>query len=218
MKLYGYWRSSSAWRVRIALELKGIPYDNVPVHLLRGGGAQKRPEFVAMNAMAQVPVLEVDEPGGPVFVTQSMAIIEYLDERQPEPPLLPLELLLRARARELAEIVNSGIQPLQNTAVQAAVREIAPHADARAWSRAFVEKGMFALERAAIPSAKSFLLGDRPLLPDLYLVPQLYQARRLGVDVARYPTLLRVERACERLAEFQRAHAERQPDAEPAPP
>jgi maleylpyruvate isomerase len=108
MKLYGYWRSSSAYRVRIALELKGLRYETASVHLVRDGGEQHRPGFVARNPMQQVPVLEVDEGGATVRLSQSMAIIDYLDARFPQPPLLPGDPLDRARARELAEIVNSG--------------------------------------------------------------------------------------------------------------
>src|SRR5580765_2916899 len=114
MILHTYWRSSSAYRVRIALGLKGVPYESRFVQLVRSGGEQNQPEFRAKNPLGQVPVLELEDRGGPIFLSQSLAIIEYLEERFPTPALLPRELLARARARELAELVNSGIQPFQN--------------------------------------------------------------------------------------------------------
>lgn len=215
MKLYGYWRSSSAWRVRIALELKGVVFENVPVHLVRRGGEQHDPAFLERNPMAQVPVLEVEENGTRILLSQSMAIIEYLEERFGEPLLLPGDRLLRARAREFAEIVNSGIQPFQNIGFRAELKRFLPNLKPGLFSRILVEKGLRALELLALPVARNFVLGDRATLADVYLVPQLDVARRLEIDLSPYPTLLRVERACERLPAFQRAHPSRQPDAEP---
>lgn len=211
MKLYGYWRSSSAYRVRIALELKGLPYENVPVHLLRDGGEQHRPEYVAKNPLQQVPVLEMDEPAGALRLTQSMAIIEYLDERYPEPPLLPALPAERARARELAEIINSGIQPLQNLS---ALSRVGPSLDARAFARHFNERGLAALEIQASTSAGEYLIGDRVSVADIFLVPQLYSARRFDVELEPFTTLLRVEENLRRLPAFQAAHPDRQPDSE----
>lgn len=216
MTLYGYWRSSSAWRVRIALELKGLSYEYRAVDLVHQGGAQHHPEFAGRNPMNQVPLLEVrNEPGSVVTLTQSVAIIEYLEEQYPEPPLLPAGALARARARELVEIVNSGIQPLQNIGVHTELRRIAPRVEPRTFAKPFIEKGLRALELLALPRARTFLLGETPTLADVYLVPQLYQARRLGVELEAFPTLLRVERSCGKLPAFQRAHADGQPDARP---
>jgi len=213
MRLSSYWRSSSAWRVRIGLELKGIAHELVLVHLLRGGGEQNQPDFGHKNPMGQVPVLEVDGPNGVFRLTQSMAILEYLDEVVPEPPLLPANPELRARVRELAEIVNSGIQPLQNLRFLREVKALG--ADPFPATRAYITTGLAALERHAVESAGRYLVGDSVTLADVYLVPQLYTARRFGVELEPYPTLLRVETACEALPAFQRAHANAQPDFDP---
>lgn len=215
MRLYSYWRSSSAWRVRIGLQVKGIACEIVPVHLLRGGGEQFRAEFLRLNPLAQVPVLAVEEagPGGAtLYLTQSMAILEYLDERHPTPPLLPRDPAGRARTRQLAEVVNAGIQPFRNLKLQNAIRDAG--VDPKPLVKAFNEDGLAALERLAAESAGKFLLGDQLTLADLYLIPQLYGARRNGVDVDVYPTLRRVERTCEVLPAFQAAHPDAQPDRE----
>lgn len=213
MKLWSYWRSSCAYRVRIALGLKGVSYEYAAVHLIRDGGQQHQPEFGSVNPQRQVPVLEVDEAGATARLVQSMAIIEYLDERFPEPPLLPSSALERAHVRALAELVNSGIQPLQNTSTFA---ELGRHGVASGpWAQHFVQKGLTALERLAAPRAGAFLFGDRVSLADVYLVPQLYNARRFGVPLDAFPTLTRAETSAQALPAFQRAIPEAQPDAEP---
>jgi maleylpyruvate isomerase len=213
VKLVSYWRSSSAWRARIGLNVKGIDYELVVVHLLRGGGEQNRPEFSETNPMGQVPVLEHDGPNGPFRLTQSMAILEYLDELVPEPPLLPQTPELRARARELAEIVNSGVQPFQNLRFLRELKGLG--ADSLPITQRYIQTGLAALERHAQVGAGRYLVGDALSLADLYLVPQLYTARRFGVEVTPYPTLLGVEAACEALSAFQRAHPNAQPDYDP---
>jgi maleylpyruvate isomerase len=212
LKLYSYWRSSSAWRVRIALQFKSIDCEIVPVHLLRDGGQQHRPEFGARNPMSQVPVLEEEGPAGIFRLTQSMAILEYLEERHPEPPLLPRDPAARARARQLAEIVNSGIQPLQNLKLQQELR--GRGLDPAVLMKQFNVAGLNALEQLACTSAGRYLVGDEVTLADLMLIPQLYAARRLGVDVEAFPTLRRVELACEPLPAFKAAHPDAQPDRE----
>jgi maleylpyruvate isomerase len=164
--------------------------------------------------MCQVPVLEAVEGGRTLRLPQSMAILEWLDERHPDPPLLPADLDGRARVRALAEHVNSGIQPMQNALALRMLREKVPGWD-REWARAFIARGLDALERAVADGAGRFCHGDAPGLADCYLVPQLYNARRFGVDVAPYATLRRIEEACAALAPFQAAHADRQPDAPP---
>jgi len=213
LRLYSYWRSSSAWRVRIGLALKGLAHEIVAVDLV----AQEQFSDVhrARNPMSQVPVLEVTEEGRTVHLAQSMAILEFLEERFPDPPLLPADLQGRARVRALAEHVNSGIQPLQNALVLRTLREKVPGWD-REWARLFIARGLDALERAVRDGAGRFCHGDAPGLADCYLVPQLYNARRYGVDLAPYPTLRRVEEACAALAPFQAAHPDRQPDAPPS--
>lgn len=211
MKLYSYWRSSSSWRVRIALAFKGLEYEVVPVHLLHG--EQHVADHRDRNPMQQVPVLETEDGGRPLVLSQSMAILEYLEERWPEPPLLPRLRMARARARQLAELVNAGIQPLQNLSVLNRVKELAPAAHAKDWAGPFVIRGLHALEQAARASAGRFLVGDQPSFADVCLVPQLYGARRFGVDLEAVPMLLAVESACNELEAFKKAHPDRQPDA-----
>jgi maleylpyruvate isomerase len=215
MRLHGFWRSTATWRVRIALEHKGIAYDYVPVHLVRGGGEQHREEFRAMNPMRHVPVLELTEGGTTHHLAESMAILEFLEERAPSPPLLPADPFLRARARQLALLVVSGIQPLQNTKVQQWVKNEL-HADEVAWAHHWVTLGLDALEVLTRETAGRFSVGDAPSFADVCLVPQLHFARRFAVDVARYPTLEAIEGACSSLPSFVAAHADRQIDAEPA--
>ncbi|MGC3996632.1 MAG: maleylacetoacetate isomerase [Anaeromyxobacter sp.] len=213
LRLYSYWRSSSAWRVRIGLGLKGLPYETRPVDLL--ALEQYQPEHRARSPLAQIPVLEVEE-GGPVRrLVQSMAILEWLEERFPAPPLLPADPWGRARVRALAEHVNSGIQPLHNAVVLRTLREREPGSD-KAWARRFVTEGLAGLERAVSDGgAGRFCHGDAPGLADCYLVPQLAAARRFEVELSAFPALLRIEEACQALPAFQAAHAEHQPDAPP---
>lgn len=209
MKLYGYWRSSASWRVRIALNLKGLGYEYVPVHLVRDGGEQHGAAHQARNPMRQVPVLEV--PGGRM-ISQSLAILEYLEEVHPEPALLPADPLLRAKVRQIAETMNSGIQPLHNLAVLQHVQSLG--ADSMAWGAHWVNRGLQALEAAVSEHAGRFCVGDQPTFADACLVPQLYAARRFDADLSLAPTLLRVEEACAALEAFQKAHADNQPDAQ----
>lgn len=216
MKLYSYWRSSSAWRARIALAWKNIPHALVTVHLLEGGGQQHGPDFRARNPLEQVPVLETTRHGQPLRLTQSMAIIEYLEECFPEPPLLPVEPEWRARARQLAEMVNSGIQPTQNLTLQQRIR--AAGVEPVPILSRLVEFGLRGLELTAQSTAGRFMVRDAISIADVYLVPQLYAARRLDVDIEQFPTLRRIELTCEALPAFQAAHPRAQPDAEPAPP
>jgi maleylpyruvate isomerase len=198
----------------MALHYKGIPHQVVPVHLVRDGGEQRRPEFVVTNPLGQVPVLEIETEAGPWRLTQSMAILEYLEERYPEPALLPKEIGARARVRQLSELVNSGIQPFQNLKPTQLLKErgINPvPLVARV-----IGDGLTALEILAQPGAGRFLVGDSPSFADLFLVPQLFQARRFGVEVAAFPLLLRIERECAKVSEFARARPEAQADWEEA--
>jgi maleylpyruvate isomerase len=210
--LYGYWRSSSSWRVRIGLELKQVAYEYAAVDL--GAGAQSSPEHRARNPMGQVPVLEVVEEGVTRRLVQSMAILEWLDERFPSSPLLPRDAYGRARVRALAEHVNSGIQPFQNAATQRWLRVRHPGLE-REWVRDWLGQGLAALERAVQDGAGRFCHGDSVTLADIYLVPQLAGGRRFGVDLAGCPTLLRIDASCRQLDAFRRAEADVQPDAPP---
>jgi len=211
MILYDYWRSSSAWRVRIALHWKGVPFERRVVNLIKDGGEQHGAEFQSLNPLRQVPVLVTDDGR---TITQSMAIIGYLEEQFPAPPLLPADAWLRARARQLGEMVNSGTQPLQNLTVLDRVQ--ASGGDRNEWARHFIARGLAALEAAAQETAGSFLVGDAVSIADAYLVPQLYNARRFTVDLAAFPTLVRIESACAALPAFKAAHPDAQSDAVPA--
>jgi maleylpyruvate isomerase len=213
MKLYGFWRSTATWRVRIALRYKGIAHEYEPVNLGKNGGEQNSAAFREVNPMRQVPVLELTHANAVRRLTQSMAILEYLEEAFPDPALLPTDAFLRARARQLAEMIVSGIQPLQNTSVQRWVKDELGR-DERLWTHHWVTRGLDALEPVACETAGAFLVGDAVSFADLCLVPELHFARRFGVDLAPYPTLTRIESACAKLPSFEGAHAERQPDCD----
>jgi maleylpyruvate isomerase len=213
VKLYGYWRSSSAWRVRIALNAKGIAYDYVPVNIAPSVAEQSASAFADVNPLQQVPTLEWEEAGALVRLTQSVAIVEYLEQTRPQPALLPTAALARARVREAVEIVNSGIQPLQNTWALKEVRRLVDDAAASRWASAAMQPGLRALEVHAERYAGQYSVGDELSLADVYLVPQLYNARRYAVDLGRYPGLLALETRLNSLDAFARARPEVQPDA-----
>jgi maleylpyruvate isomerase len=216
MKLYSYFRSSSSYRVRIALALKGIRYEYVPVDISPAVQAQRAVGYGEIHPLRQVPVLEWhDASGREQRLTQSVAILEYLDERWPTPPLLPHEPLERARIREAVEIVNSGIQPLQNSKTLALLRTVGGTEVEECWRREVIEQGLSALESLARANRGAFFSGDMPLLADLFIVPQLYNARRFGIDLAAFPRLLAIEVAALALDAFRLAQPERQPDAPP---
>jgi maleylpyruvate isomerase len=211
VKLYGYWRSSSSWRVRIALGHKGIPYTLIPVDLLAGEGEQWSAAHRARSPAGKIPVLELVHEGRPQRVIESMAILELLDELVPSPPLLPRHPFDRAHVRGLAELVNSGIQPLQNTSVTKHVGTVLA-GDKTAWAAHWNRVGLQALERAVAPRAGRFCFGDDVTLADVLLAPQIYSARRFAVDLTDFPTLTRIDAALAALPAFQAAHADAQPD------
>ena len=214
MKLYTYFRSSTAYRVRIALNLKGLAYEAVPVHLLAGGGEHLKDAYRALNPSAGLPTL-VD---GDATLTQSMAIIEYLDEVHPLPPLLPADALARARVRALAQMVACDIHPLTNLRVlRHLVRELGVSDEAKtAWYVHWVKEGLAPLEArlARSPATGRFCHGDTPGLADCCLVPQVYNAERFAVDMAAYPTIARIHANCAALPAFAAAHPSQQPDSE----
>lgn len=211
MRLYGYWRSSASWRARIGLNLKGVAWEYVPVNLLQGEGEQRGDAHRARNPLGQVPVLEVVLDGETRMVSQSLVILELLEELHPTPPILPATAWGRARARMMAEVCNSGIQPLHNLWVNKRLSTFG--VDAQAWNAEVITRGLTALEQLAAAAPATFLVGEQPGVADICLVPQLYAARRNGVEVAAFPNLLRVEAACAALEAFQAAHADRQVDA-----
>jgi maleylpyruvate isomerase len=217
LTLHSYWRSSCSWRVRIALHHKGLPFTYAAVNLL----AEEQFSAVhrARNPMTTVPLLEVHEGGTTLRLAQSMAILEWLEERHPSPPLLPPDPAARARVRALAEDVNSSIQPFQNASTMKWLRERHPGAgDDLAFTSHFLARSMAGLEEAVRDGAGRFCHGDEVTLADLFVVPQLHGARRFGVDVTRFPTLLRVEASCVPLPAFVAAAPDRQPDAPAAAP
>jgi maleylpyruvate isomerase len=208
--LHNYWRSSASHRVRIALHVKQLAYDYVVINIL------KRDQFAdayrAKNSMSQVPTLEVTEDDGTVHaLNQSLPIMEFLDERFPGIPLLPKDPYLRARTRALAELINSGIQPLQNLSVTNVVKNLG--ADVTVWTKGFIETGLAAFAAAAGESAGKFCVGDEVSIADCCLVPQLASARRFGADVARHERLLAIEERCLALPAFKQAAPDQQPDA-----
>lgn len=210
--LHTYFRSSAAYRVRIALALKGLAYQSVAVHLLRGGGEQHGPAFAALNPAELVPVL-VD---GDVTLTQSLPIIEYLDELHPTPPLLPATPADRARVRALAQLIACEMHPLNNLRVlQYLEGPLKAHKDARsAWYAHWVGRGFKALEAMLQDSRTgTFCHGDTPTLADCCLVPQLYNAERFQVAMEDYPQVRRIGEACRALPAFAQAAPEAQADA-----
>lgn len=210
LALHNYWRSSASQRVRIGLGLKGLAFDYVVVNILKKD--QNAAAYTSRNPMAQVPTLEITEDDGSVrMIAQSLPILEYLDERFPENPILPRDPYLRARTRMLAEIVNSGIQPLQNLTTTKAVKAFG--GDEVVWPKAFIADGLAAFARAAADVAGAFCVGDTPTIADCCLVPQLVSARRFGVDVTAHSTLLAIEERCMALPAFANASPDRQPDA-----
>jgi maleylpyruvate isomerase len=214
MKLYTFFRSSASYRVRIALNLKGLDYEHVPIHLRRGGGEQLKPAYKAINPQALVPALEDD---GQIFL-QSLAIIEYLEERYPNPPLLPSDAADRAVVRSMALLIACEVHPIQNLRVLNHLKNNHKQSDEDTirWARHWINLGFSALEQMVISGSKQgdFCFGETPTMADLCLVPQLGNARRFGVDLSAFPKLLAIEAACMSLPPFADAAPEHQPDAE----
>lgn len=216
LQLYSYWRSSAAYRVRIALNLKGLEHEIVPVHLVREGGEQHGAAYRQVNPQGLVPALR----HGQRLVRQSMAIIEYLDESFADHPLLPTTARDRARVRGLAHLVACDMHPLGNLRVmQYLEREFkAKPAQREAWTRHWLALGFDAIETLLqeSPTTADFCDGDRPGLADCLLVPQVYNAHRLKLDLTPWPTVRRIEAHCLTLEAFRKAAPEAQPDASPA--
>lgn len=212
MKLYGFFRSSAAFRVRIALNLKGLSYDQHAIHLRRND--QAKPDYRSVNPQGLVPALEID---GETLI-QSLAIIEYLDETHPEPPLLPAAPADRARVRALADIVACDIHPINNLRVLRYLIHTygKSESDIGVWYNHWIDDGFQALEKllAADPRTGSFCHGDRPGVADIALVPQVVNAERYELDISPYPTISRIFAACQKLPAFAAAHPDNQPDHE----
>ena len=215
LTFYGYFRSSASWRCRIAFNLKGIDPEVVPVHLRRDGGEQKKPAYRAINPQQLVPALAV----GPVVLTQSLAIVEWLEETLPDPPLLPAEPLRRAAVRAFAYAIAMDIHPLGNLRVLHHLAGTAgwDQAAVQGWARHWISEGLAACEQLLRDHGEQpYCFGDMPGLADLCLVPQLGNARRFGVDLAAFPRLAAVDRRCAGHPAFAAALPDRQRDAGPA--
>jgi maleylpyruvate isomerase len=214
MKLYTFFRSSASYRVRIALNLKGLAYEQTPIHLRRGGGEQFSATYKRINPQALVPALE---DNGRVF-TQSLAIIEYLEEKYPNPPLLPAAAADRALVRSMAMVIACEVHPIQNLRVLTLVKREYQQTDEQVnqWARHWIDLGLSALEQMILaqPNRGKFCFGDTPTLADICLVPQLGNARRYGCDLAQYPTIVSIEKNCVTIPAFANAAPEKQPDAE----
>jgi len=214
LKLHTYFRSSAAYRVRIALNLKDVPYEAMPVHLLRNGGEQLQESYRALNPSALVPTLQ----DGDVTLTQSLAIIEYLEEKYPLNPLLPTDPAGRARVRALAMDIACDIHPVNNLRVLKYLKHAlgVSDEDKNAWYRHWVQLGLEAFEAQLTrsPATGKFCHGDTPTLADCCLVPQIFNAQRFEVDISAWPTLAAIHARCEELPAFVEAHPSRQADTE----
>lgn len=211
MTLYTFFRSSAAYRVRIALNLKDLTTDMVPIHLQKEGGLNKKPEFRAVNPQMKVPALKLDS--GDVLI-QSLAIIEYLDDVHPQPPLLPRAPVERAKVRAVAQVIACDIHPLNNTApLRYLKNELGqPQDKIDAWYHHWILDGFAAIE--ALISNGPYAFGNEITLADVCLVPQVANARRFKVPLDRFPRITAVDAACAKIPAFQRARPENQPDAE----
>ncbi|MGB8604185.1 maleylacetoacetate isomerase [Bradyrhizobium sp.] len=210
MKLHGYFRSSASYRVRIALNLKGLSADHLPHHLRKG--EQRDPAYLAINPQGLVPTLQ-DDRGA--ILTQSLAIIEWLEETHPEPPLLPKDPLRRAHIRAFAMALACDTHPVQNLKVLARLRDLGlPDEQVTGWAAWANREGLAACETLVAREPGPFCFGATPTMADLSLVPQLANARRFGVDLSAFPRLLKAETAAKNIKAFADAAPERQPDAE----
>jgi len=210
MKLHGYFRSSASYRVRIALNLKGLRTEHLPHHLRKG--EQIAPDYLALNPQGLVPTLE-NEAGE--VLTQSLAIIEWLDETHPEPPLLPKDPLRRAKVRAFAMVLACEVHPVQNLKVQARLRQLGlAEEKVTEWAAWANREGLAACETLIAGEPGPFCFGPSPTIADLCLIPQLANARRFGVDVSGFPRLLKAEAAAKAMKAFADAAPDRQPDAE----
>lgn len=213
MRLFGYFRSSSAYRTRIALNLKGLPYELVPIHLRRNGGEQKRPDYLRVNPQGLVPLIESDG----FRLSQSLAIIEWLDETYPESPLLPTDRDLRAQVRAFAQVIACDVHPLQNLRVLDYLRnDLGQGQDViDRWCQRWIGDGLQACEALlAERTPTTYAFGAIPTLADICLVPQVFSAQRFGVPLDGLARVVSVFEACSKLDAFARAHPSQQPDAE----
>lgn len=210
LKLYSYFRSSASYRVRIALNFKELKYEYIPVHLVKDGGEQNQPDFIKINPMAHVPALEHNG----FLISESVAIIDYLDQVFPKTPLFPKSPKERSQVLRVVEVLNSGIQPLQNLKVLSYLeKNLKVSAEQKdEWCRNWISKGMAALETILSKTSEQYCFGSTITAADAFLIPQCFASRRFGVKIDSYPTIMKIEKACLELPAFQKAHPEKQPD------
>jgi maleylacetoacetate isomerase len=210
LKLYSYFRSSASYRVRIALHWKHLGFEYIPIHLVKDGGQQFSAQYCAVNPAAKVPTLDHDG----FFLAESVAIIDYLDRIFPERALWPTDPRARARVLQICEIINSGIQPLQNLRTTNYLeRDMALGKEGSArWMKHWIHDGLAALEKVLEGSAGTYAFGGEVTAADAFIIPQCFSSRRFGVRIEDYPVLARVEARCLALPEFRAAHPEAQPD------
>uniref|UniRef100_A0A1A8JFR9 Maleylacetoacetate isomerase n=1 Tax=Nothobranchius kuhntae TaxID=321403 RepID=A0A1A8JFR9_NOTKU len=201
--LHGYFRSSCSWRVRIAFALKGIEFEQVPVNLIKDGGQQLTEQYKALNPMQQVPAVEIDG----ITLSQSLAVIQYIDETRPGPHLLPGDPKARAQVRMISDLIASGVQPLQNLYV---LQKIG--AEKLQWAQHFIDRGFQALEPILKQTSGKYCVGDEISMADICLVPQVYNAERFKVDLRQYPTIKRLNKTLLEIEAFKVSHPSQQPD------
>ncbi|XP_024293134.1 maleylacetoacetate isomerase isoform X2 [Oncorhynchus tshawytscha] len=201
--LHGYFRSSCSWRVRIAFALKGIEFDQVPVNLIKDGGQQLTDQYKALNSMQQVPAVQIDG----ITLSQSLAVIQYIEETRPGPRLLPTDPKKRAQVRMISDLIASGIQPVQNLYV---LQKIG--AEKLQWAQHFIQRGFEALEPILKETASKYCVGDEISMADICLVPQVYNAERFKVDVDQFPTIKRLNQTLMKVEAFKVSHPSCQPD------
>ncbi len=211
-KLYSYFRSSSSYRVRIALNHKQIPYEYIAVHLLDQGGHQNKEEYLKVNPKQEVPTLVHNQ----IHISQSMAIIEYLDELKPNQKLFPDDLITKAQVRQICEIINSGIQPIQNLKIlKKLIKDFGISEEQKIkWIKDVISSGLNALELNLKKTSGEFCFGDQITAADLFLIPQVYNAERYEMDMKPYPIIRKINEHSMKIESFKKAHPDQQPDSQ----